>query len=711
MPNEIKKTIFLGAAAPQPTVSSTELRMSKDVGEQKTSKQACTKRGDSSLSNIALAHKLIAELYKLGVFEWIVCAGARNAPIVKALSLYRGLESSLTEHNSVTTSVGFANEGNSDRHAQVELKIIHFFEERSAGFFAIGRSKISRGPIAVLTTSGTAVAELLPAMMEAAYSGVPLVMVSADRPSSHWGTGAPQTVWQPGIFTKYSHPTICWDCSQQPAISLTPSPFREALDDLEANFPSHINISFEEPLIDAPVDSGYVQLSTLRASFKGSTAIGLGSGPGAGRITVSDEEAGAVEAEQRLASFRVMSRAPLVLLSSLTPAEASWVKPHIIRWKLPIYAEAHSQLREDSDLAPLMIRCGEELFNQSWISRSGSTEGDNIGAQSDGLFDSVIRIGGIPTTRLWRNLESSLHHWPVLSFSTLPFSGLARGREHALPLASLAKLKDGWEAPTLILANPEKGRGGESNAIPGPGRSHNTLKNLDFLSYHVPKASCHVPAVGPEVGLERLLVQYPDSEPGWVRRISRLIPPGSMVFLGNSLPIREWDLAAEYWGASCDPSLELRGVDSAKMGTSVELATRGLTILGNRGVNGIDGLVSTFLGAALPSRENWLILGDLSAAYDLAGLGLIHHLPKTTIRIVLINNGGGMIFNRLFKDPAFENRHQIKFRPWAEMFGMAYRQNEELEISNMPLQTLIEIVPDPESTSKFWNSYENLFKA
>ena len=107
----------------------------------------------------------------------------------------------------------------------------------------------------------------------------------------------------------------------------------------------------------------------------------------------------------------------------------------------------------------------------------------NIGAQSAGLFDSVLRIGGIPTTRLWRNLESSLHHWPVLSFSTLPFSGLARVRERALPLSALVRLKDGWAGPRLTMASPE-----ELNTAYSLKQSPNVPKNLDIFCYHVPNA-------------------------------------------------------------------------------------------------------------------------------------------------------------------------------------------------------------------------------
>lgn len=808
MPNERKNSDFLGRDQSFDASGSEDANLQskgEDESDGKTQSQQrlLTQHQNSRstaletpLTNIALSHKLIAELYGLGVSEWIVCAGARNAPLIKALNLYRSAESS--EDCGSDGGLGDkvcrreerrGEDCRGDDYRGSQLTVIHFFEERSAGFFAIGRAKRSGTPVAVLTTSGTAVAELLPAMMEATYSGIPIVMVSADRPSSYWGTGAPQTVWQPGIFTNYSNPTICWDCHQQPRISLVAGgakPDLQVKDDGDShglngvphrlNRPSHINISFDEPLIDAPVETGYLPLSLVPRVAReevlevqaveqrvgladdGDAGFAAGStgsiGPGSTESVRSSAVSSGLEADAEkeasyIAQFKSESRAPLVLLASLSSEEAATVKPHLLRLQLPIYAEAHSQLREDAELGAYIIRCGEGLFNQrsghprainrssGHLPSSTSSSAVRSDAQSslcEEIFDSVIRIGGIPTTRLWRNLESSLSDWPVLSFSSLPFSGLARLKAPPLPLEALDSLW-GWDElerslepkkrdkplkcsdkiryyvpnSSVDLGAGEEARDGSDNLAAakdskllerslGTDERAKTLISNGKFRYHVPKTYAEE--------LLRLLARYPQSEPGWIRRISRVVPAGSMVFLGNSLPIREWDLAAEYPEPLAGEALagvSLGSVSSARPAT-------GLTILGNRGVNGIDGLVSTFLGAARPDRENWLIIGDLSAAYDLAGLGLIDHmLPQTILRIVLINNGGGMIFNRLFKDPAFENSHQILFKPWAEMFGIDYRRNEDLEAPNLPQRSLIEIVPDPESTDRFWNSYEDLF--
>ena len=148
------------------------------------------------MSNVAEARALIARLETLGVRDFVVCGGSRNSPIIAAVA---------------------------------DKKTYSFVDERSAAFFALGRIKRDAAPVAVITTSGTAVAELLPATIEAFYSGLPLILLTADRPARYRGTGAPQTIDQIGIFSGYAANDLAtWN--------------RE--------MPLHINVEFDEPLID-----------------------------------------------------------------------------------------------------------------------------------------------------------------------------------------------------------------------------------------------------------------------------------------------------------------------------------------------------------------------------------------------------------------------------------------------------------------------------
>ena len=151
------------------------------------------------MTNIERARRLVEQVRELGTNDFCACAGSRNSPLLAILG-------SLTD-----------------------ASVFSFVDERSAAFFAIGRTKLSGRPAAVVTTSGTAVAELLPAVVEAYYSALPLVLITADRPSRFRGSGAPQAIEQIGIFGSYAATT---------------------LDGWTRSTPLHINIEFDEPLID-----------------------------------------------------------------------------------------------------------------------------------------------------------------------------------------------------------------------------------------------------------------------------------------------------------------------------------------------------------------------------------------------------------------------------------------------------------------------------
>ncbi|MDN5896009.1 MAG: 2-succinyl-5-enolpyruvyl-6-hydroxy-3-cyclohexene-1-carboxylic-acid synthase, partial [Nocardioides sp.] len=119
-----------------------------------------------------LARRVVDGLVGVGVQEFVLAPGSRNAPLAFAAW---------------------------DASRADRLRLHTRLDERSAGFLALGMSK-SRGPAAVMCTSGTAVANLHPAVLEAAHAGVPLVVVTADRPAALRGTGASQTTDQVRIF-------------------------------------------------------------------------------------------------------------------------------------------------------------------------------------------------------------------------------------------------------------------------------------------------------------------------------------------------------------------------------------------------------------------------------------------------------------------------------------------------------------------------------
>ena len=129
----------------------------------------------------ALATVLVDEMVRGGVREAVLCPGSRSAPLAYALQ---------------------------EADAAGRLRLHVRVDERSAGFLALGLAKLTRRPVPVVTTSGTAVANLHPAVLEASHAGVPLLVLTADRPHELRGTGANQTTDQGGFFgaaVRWSH--------------------------------------------------------------------------------------------------------------------------------------------------------------------------------------------------------------------------------------------------------------------------------------------------------------------------------------------------------------------------------------------------------------------------------------------------------------------------------------------------------------------------
>lgn len=518
------------------------------------------------MTNVDRALELVEGLVEIGCDEFVICAGARNAPLVKVLSEAQGLQK------------------------------YYFPEERSASFFALGRMKSHGRPVAVITTSGTAAAELLPATIEAYYAGLPLALVTADRPPSHRGTGAPQSIEQRGLFSVYVEKCVdLWD-----GVSLETQSWSRQM-------PIHFNICFSEPLLDGPI---------LSLKFKAEAPW----------LDSKMEEVSWTNRNILEAWMKAVKK-PLIIVGPTAQSLREGLWENLKNFRGPMLVEALSGLKHRISSSQLM---------------SERAAGYALRA---GEYDAVIRVGGTPTYRLWRDLEDKFTQVPVLVLSDLPFLGLARKGVLRLPLSGISEV-------VKSLGNAEKY---ESGAY-GEGEIQARLSDL--------------------------LDKYPLSEPAWVRRLSEQVSGSSQVYLGNSLPVREWELVARF-----DQPLNFEA---------------------NRGANGIDGQLSTFLGWADPTIESWCVLGDLTALYDLAGLWALRERPLERYRIVVINNGGGKIFRPMFKDDRFENIHQLEFKGWADMWRVAYRKWETLKDlnSDLPMRgALLEIKPDPSQTEGFWREW------
>jgi 2-succinyl-5-enolpyruvyl-6-hydroxy-3-cyclohexene-1-carboxylate synthase len=492
------------------------------------------------MSNLESARRVIALARELGADDFCVCGGSRNAPLIAVLSVEAGFS----------------------RPVPPEAGTYTFVDERSAAFFALGRAKLTGRPVSVITTSGTAAAELLPAAVEAHYSGVPLILITADRPARYRGTGAPQAIEQEGIFGVYA----ARDAASWTRLG-----------------PLHINVEFDEPLIDGEV-------AELRGCEVARSAGTPASQP------------------RNLATPQPLGDRPVVLLGGLAAHDRERVKDFILKLGAPVYAEPLSGLREDPAIAHLAITAGERM-----IARAKPTR--------------VIRIGNVPTLRFWRDLDESRRDLPLVSYSRLPFAGLSRGEVR--PLDELPEISAPWE-------------------LPGDRQTANALHEI--------------------------LDDEPRSELAMIRELSRTIPHGARVYLGNSLPIREWDLAA-----AREP--------------------RGFTYEANRGANGIDGQLSTFFGQCEHGRANVCVVGDLTAIYDANAPWIVPQLDAD-FRIVIVNNAGGRIFDRVASLAKIDrtlivNAHDFRFDAWAAMWRIEDR--------------VTELRPDAEASRRAWARYDALW--
>jgi 2-succinyl-5-enolpyruvyl-6-hydroxy-3-cyclohexene-1-carboxylate synthase len=507
----------------------------------------------------------VKDCLKAGVAEFVVCGGARNAPLLEALAM---------------------------AEAQDRVRVWRHFDERSAGFFALGRTMDSNEPCAVIVTSGTAVAELFPAVIEAHYQGRPLVVVSADRPARFRGTGAPQCIEQEAIFGSYA------GCGR--------------IETWNGRGPWQWNLELEESFTPAPAEFAEpAEYILARARFD---AAGLA------RFLRED-----------------VFRGLVVMLGGLETEEREEAYHFCRALGAPVVADATSGLREA--LQHLVLPDGDRLLREMPPGK-------------------ILRVGDIPTGRFWRELED-LPQTEVWSISRNQFTGLAR--PSGITTAAVNRVIRGLGEP------PQIG---------------------DALDYRH-RASRRAAAI------DELLEAYPESEPALIRTVSIYASLASSVYLGNSLPVREWNQFAQWERPIPD-------------------------VRANRGANGIDGQVSTWLGWTSDREDAWAILGDLTALYDLTAPVLLGQTTRKGRVLTVINNGGGRIFDRLPRVAALSGRaremmlnpHNAKLEGWAAMWGMKYiriarlADFDALEDSEEPV--LLEVVPSEEETRQFWEAWDNL---
>ena len=476
------------------------------------------------------------------------------------------------------------------RHPQIELHV--HLDERSSAFFAVGLSRATRAPVAVACTSGTAAAEFLPAVVEASQSRLPLVVLTADRPPHLRGTGANQTIDQVGLYGSY----VC-GALDLPVPETTGQDAwwrqaaREALEATRSDpvGPVHVNCPFEEPLspsadVTLPAPTG--------------EQLELSGRPDA---ELTEEEA------DRLAELVSGARGAVVIggwPGDLTGAARFWSQQ--LGW--PVIAEPTSTARvPDSALTAGPALIGDD----AWIARHTP--------------DVVIQLGAAPTSRSTQAFVASAERLVVADRWHLDADPERRSSwrlavdADALERALAARPIDQHGAVVWVGARPSDDDAAELHARrlhPAPVSWRTSWHEADARAREAMDAFLD--------GVDEPF------EPRTARDVAAWIPDGGTLFVGNSTPIRDLDLA---------------------------MAPRsGLRVLANRGASGIDGLVSTALGVAASGRRSgpaeWdeqpvvSLIGDLSFLHDLGAVAW-NARRGIDLTIVVVRNEGGEIFSLL----------------------------------------------------------------
>jgi len=518
---------------------------------------------------------LVETLARCGVKTAVVSPGSRSTPLTIAFAQHRGIEA------------------------------IPVLDERSAAFFALGLAKQEHRPVVLLCTSGTAGANYFPAVIEAQESGVPLVVITADRPPEMRDCASGQTIDQQKLFgsrVNFFH-EYAVPAATMPMLAYLRQTTAHAVNRslIPSPGPVHLNAPFRDPLPPIADESARLLESHIDETFFAhleSAVVGKVSSTIWQRATTARGliVAGPAEAED--------PRAYVAQVEKLA-ARLGW--PVLADALSPVRSASSSSLRED--VGPKARPTGEQVAG-SGVAAHPSERTSSLTVVT--TYDAILRnaalardlaprtvlcLGGWPTSKVLRAwLESSGAEIVLVSNSAANRDALhGRTRQICAPVESLAvadeKVADDSYRRAWLAAETA------------------TREALD-------------------AALEADATLF-EGKASWL--LANALPARTSIFVASSMPIRDVEY---FWPANA----------------------RAHRIYFNRGANGIDGTLSTALGVAHGGPPTVLLTGDLALLHDSNGF-LLRAKLRGSLTIVLINNRGGGIFEHLPVaqfDPPFE---------------------------------------------------------
>ena len=555
---------------------------------------------DNSSLTTVWSRAFFDELARLGVRNIALAPGSRSTPLVMACA-------------------------RDDR-----FKMWTHLDERSAGFFALGVGKYSRLPCAVITTSGTAAANLLPAVVEAHQSGTPLLLLTADRPALLRGTDSNQTINQINLYGTYvkqyfeTGEPVWRDLERIRNIACrafweTQNPY---------SGPVHVNLAFEKPLEPQEPEVGFSKVQEP-LSLLGQ----VGRSKGRPLVNISPTEVSISYTETlKIKDMVAGSERGLIIAGGglKNGGLAKELNNFSKKTGFPIIADPLSGVRFDPNGEGLKINRSHLICGHSELRHLLRP-------------DLIVRLGSAPVSETVSGFVEACR-----DVSQLVISGGNNWDDHLGVSSHYVAVEE--ESLIRELNDLLK----EERVVPGWKEE---WQKFDKVIEGVLDANS-----------ERFF------EGNIIRLIGEMVPPKTSLFVSNSMPVRDLDV----FGPDRQDSL---------------------TVYGNRGASGIDGIVSSVAGIAGAgmsrvsdqtfSEEECdssvvAILGDIAFCHDMNGL-LTMAKYELNVLLVVINNDGGGIFHKLpirEYEPEFTSYfttpHGLEFEAAAELYGIPYRKAADL---------------------------------
>jgi 2-succinyl-5-enolpyruvyl-6-hydroxy-3-cyclohexene-1-carboxylate synthase len=533
------------------------------------------------------AYLIIEELVRNGVDYFVISPGSRSTPLTVAVA----------QHS----------------HTQ---KIV-CLDERGAAFHALGYVRATGNPAVLICTSGSAAANYLPAVIEAAIDHLPLIILSADRPPELRQTGANQTIHQVNLYGDYpvwQFDLPCPNVEIKPQVVLTTIDLAVSKSRQAPGGVVQLNCMFREPFgdHDSPIEIPKSLSRWQEHQFSTEDALSTPYTRYANRITIPNP----AEIQSLIETIDSTSKGILVVGQLTSTTEIRSVIELAARLNWAVFADIQSGLRLRTDF-PNLIHYFDRL-----LLTDVSKELEQV--------DTILQIGTRIVSSRWLKW---IEQYPPQNYIVVVNDGDRHDPSHLVSLRI--------ESDITYFC-----------------------QQLSERSPHIPTSTWvkKLRSTSDRIGdiISKFLNTAILTEPLIARAISALIPDRHGLWIANSMPIRDLDMYAIHNPRST--------IYNPRIGA-------------NRGTSGIEGAIAAATGFAVGLQAPvTAMIGDLSSLHDLNSFTLLQRNAQPVI-VVIINNDGGGIFSFLpiaksteIFDSYFGTPHGVKFAHVAAMFGIDYYQ-------------------------------------